>query len=81
MPSNQQGSTWEYLIIPDVDRGRLSELGRDGWELVAIGGNAPEALLYLKRPMRSFRERVTLDQRRAYFASLGLDDGVGEPAR
>ena len=61
---------WEYLVLPESERGQLGELGLVGWELVAIGGNERERLLYLKRPQQSFRERVTLDQRAVYFEGL-----------
>ena len=64
---------WDYLTLPDRDRDRLGELGSEGWELTGIGEDADGRLLYLKRPALSFRERVTLDQRRRYYASLGLD--------
>lgn len=67
---------WEYLVLPESDRSRLNELGFDGWELVAVGGAAPERLLYLKRPQPSFRERVTLDQRAAYLEDLGQHAGA-----
>ena len=64
---------WDYLTLPEQQRERLAELGRDGWELVGVGGDADYRLLYLKRPALSFRERVTLDQRHRYFDSFGLD--------
>ena len=67
--------TWEYLVIPERDRQRLPELGGDGWELVAIGGLPDDPVLYLKRPGPGFRERVTADQRAAYYQSRGLDAG------
>lgn len=60
---------WEYLIIPESDRDRLLDLGTQGWELVAIGGDATQPLLYLKRPGLTFRERVTLQQREAYLGT------------
>jgi hypothetical protein len=59
---------WEYLTIPEGDRERLSELGVEGWELVAVGGSADARMLYLKRAEASFKERVTLEQRAAYYA-------------
>ncbi len=64
--------TWEYRTIdaldPELD---LDALGRDGWELVAAHG-AASRVLYFKRPAPSFRERVTLDQKREVYAHLGL---------
>lgn len=64
-------STWEYLIVPEAERARLDQLGVDGWELIAIGGDAGQRLLYLKRPGQSFRERVTLEQRSVYLTGIG----------
>jgi hypothetical protein len=40
---------------------------------VAIGGDADERLLYLKRPAQSLSARVTTEQRNRYYASRGLD--------
>jgi hypothetical protein len=64
---------WDYLVISEAERDRLQALGRDGWELVGVGGDPDDRLLYLKREDLDLRERVTLDQRRQYFASLGID--------
>jgi hypothetical protein len=66
-------SSWEYLTIPETERYRLPELGVEGWELVAIGGDPDEHLLYLKRPAESLSARVTTEQRTSYFISRGLD--------
>ena len=66
-------TTWEYLTVPEIQRDRLVDLGREGWELVAIGGGPDERLLYLKRPGQSLRARVTTEQRNRYYASRGLD--------
>ncbi len=69
---NGETRTWEYRMVdpldPDFD---LDALGRDGWELVAALG-AASRVLYFKRPAPSFRERVTLDQKRRVYARLGL---------
>ncbi|MGH2613682.1 MAG: hypothetical protein ACRDJC_00445 [Thermomicrobiales bacterium] len=64
---------WDYLVISEDERDRLPALGREGWELVGVGGCPDERLLYLKREGPDLRERVTLDQRKHYFKSLGLD--------
>jgi hypothetical protein len=64
---------WEYLTIGEAERDALPALGREGWELVAVGGTAAAPILYLKRPALGFRERVTLDQRQAYYAAGGID--------
>jgi hypothetical protein len=65
--------SWEYLTVPETERDRLSNLGREGWELVAVGGDPDERLLYLKRPGQSLNARVTAEQRNRYFVSRGLD--------
>jgi hypothetical protein len=62
---------WEHLTIPASEWARLGALGDDGWELVAVEGEGPVRALYLKRPALEFREMVTLEQRRAYYASVG----------
>ncbi len=64
---------WEYMILNELERHRLPELGGVGWELAGVGGCETERVLYLKRRELDFRERVTLNQRRRYFESLGLD--------
>ena len=65
--------TWEYLTVPETERHRLPQLGMEGWELVAIGGDPDEHLLYLKRPAQSLSARVTTEQRNRYYESRGLD--------
>ncbi len=69
--SSDQVNNWEYLTIPEDERGRLGGLGAEGWELVARGGDPGQSLLYFKRPAPTFRERVTLEQRSRYLASRG----------
>ena len=66
-------TSWEYLAVPETERDRLPQLGADGWELVAIGGDPGERLLYLKRPVQSLSARVTSEQRNRYYVSRGLD--------
>ena len=66
-------TSWEYLTVPETERNRLPQLGADGWELVAIGGNPDEHVLYLKRPAQGLSARVTVEQRNRYFESRGLD--------
>jgi hypothetical protein len=74
------GHTWEYLTVPETERFRLPQLGAEGWELVAIGGDAGERLLYFKRPVQSLRERATTEQRNRYYVSRGLHP-EGSPER
>ena len=61
-----------------ADETGLNALGRDGWELVGIAPGDESGLLF-KRPAPSFREQVTLDQKRRYYALWGVtgtrDDG------
>lgn len=54
-------TAWEYLTLSEAEVD-LAALGRDGWELAAVG---PTGALYFKRPALDFRERITLDQRAA----------------
>jgi hypothetical protein len=49
----------------------LDALGRDGWELAGTAAGEEPVLLF-KRPRPSFREQVTLDQKRRYYAQWGL---------
>lgn len=71
--------TWEYRSLaaadaspgPELDLD-LDALGRDGWELIAALPVDGTPTFYFKRPGPHFRERVTLDQKRALYARLGL---------
>lgn len=60
------GSGWEYVILVRGEASRLASLGREGWELVAVTDGPEGGELYLKRPLPSFREQITLDQRESY---------------
>jgi hypothetical protein len=64
---------WEYFTLPETERHRLPHLGMEGWELVAIGGDPDERLLYFRRPAQSLKARVTSEQRNRYYVSRGLD--------
>jgi hypothetical protein len=44
--------------------------------LVAAIGSGDDGRFYLKRPGLDFRQRVTLDQRGAFYRELGLDEAV-----
>jgi hypothetical protein len=69
---------WEYLTLIERDDTDLNALGAEGWELTGVSGMK----LYFKRPATSFRERVTLDQKRHYYGMLGvqLADQEGQNA-
>ncbi len=62
--------TWEYLTVLADRAPDLAALGHEGWELVATAGAAGDAL-YFRRPGLTFRERVTLEQRRAVYEQAG----------
>ena len=65
--------TWEYRTADALDPALdLDALGRDGWELVATAAVTSVPTLYFKRPAPTFRERVTLDQKRRYYEAMGL---------
>ncbi|MCC7023303.1 MAG: hypothetical protein IT338_10765 [Thermomicrobiales bacterium] len=78
MASPEALTAWEYLVIAESERERLGDLGRAGWELVAATGNGGDGRLYLKRPVIDFRQRVTLDQRAAFYRALGLEADAAE---
>ncbi|GGJ02162.1 hypothetical protein GCM10010885_09350 [Alicyclobacillus cellulosilyticus] len=61
---------WEYTTCTP---GELAARGEQGWELVTVIVQDGQAVCYLKRPLPSLSERITLEQRRAYVG--------GEPAR
>ncbi|MCA9879257.1 MAG: hypothetical protein KC442_15810, partial [Thermomicrobiales bacterium] len=61
-----RASRWEYLILQRTEAGRLNDLGREGWELVAVSDGAGITEIFLKRPLPDFREQITLDQRETY---------------
>lgn len=58
--------TWEYLRLDPRDTD-FNALGSDGWELVTMGDE-----LTFKRPAPGFRERVTIDQKRAVYDRFDL---------
>ena len=52
-PGKPERIKWEYTTEHNPSDGRLNELGRDGWELVAVaskGSGDRDAMCYLKRP-------------------------------
>jgi hypothetical protein len=73
MGNPERVTGWEYLTVPETERQCLQQLGAEGWELVAIGGDPGEHVLYLKRPAQSLSARVTTEQRNHYYVSRGLD--------
>lgn len=75
--SDRQHTTWEYRVERDISADELNKLGEVGWELVTVEGLD----FYLKRPRLSFRERVTLDQKRRYYALWNVAAGDEEAGR
>lgn len=69
---------WEYLTLPESRTDELNSLGQVGWELVGLSNRPEGSVFYLKRRLPSFRELVTLEQRRTYYASLGREVGATE---
>lgn len=63
---------WEYQTIPASRTAELTRLGKEGWELAGTSAEGQEAWLILKRQGLDFRERVTLEQRAAYYQARGL---------
>jgi hypothetical protein len=70
--------TWNYLTLPRADAlARLERLGATGWELSVLDGETA----VLRRPALSFRERVTLDQKRAVYRARGVELREDEAGR
>lgn len=69
--------TWEYRSVSDLTEHQLNELGSEGWELVDVDNGT----FILKRPRLNFREQVTLDQKRRYYALWKVKPGGEEAAR
>ena len=65
-----ESQAWEYLTAAGEPAPDLAELGREGWELVATAGG-PRGTLYFRRPGLTFRDRVTLEQRRLVSEQAG----------
>ena len=63
--AESHASKWEYHLEPIVDADALNGLGADGWELIAIDPH--HGGYVFKRPLPSFRDRVTLEQKTRYY--------------
>lgn len=74
--SGAEHQTWEYRTSENLSEADLNELGLDGWELVGVVG----ITFFLKRPRLSFREQVTLDQKRRYYADRTTASTEGKPS-
>lgn len=62
---------WEYRVTTSVEE--LARLGREGWGIVSmvVEPGSGTHTYYLARAAQSFRDRVTLEQKQRYYASLG----------
>lgn len=69
---NGEEPGWEYHWLDAGDDGQVAALGAKGWELAATVPGAAGGRLCLKRPRPTFRERVTLDQKRHVYTSRGV---------
>ena len=61
---------WDYRWLDAADEARLTSLGERGWDVVGV--SADTTRLLLKRAKPTFRERVTLDQKRHVYRSAGI---------
>lgn len=64
--------SWEYRLETVPAPEALALLGREGWELVGLDGGQA----YFKRPIPSYRERVTLAQRQRALQTRPESDAV-----
>lgn len=62
---------WEYRIT--TSQAELARLGGEGWGIVSVvvEPDSGATTYYLGRAAQSFRDRVTLEQKRRYYVSLG----------
>jgi len=63
---------WDYRWLDASNERELDALGALGWDLVLSVPDADGDRLCLKRPRLTFRERVTLDQKRRVYAERGV---------
>ena len=60
---------WEYKVSKSEDD--LQSLGNQGWELVSVVNVSDQVTFYFKKPLPSFNERVTKQQRQHAIDNLG----------
>lgn len=68
------GTQWEYTTADRPEQ--LNALGAEGWELVSVTVVGGAERFYLKRPLPSLREQITLEQRKQ--ALKAAEGGAGE---
>ena len=63
---------WEYHVAEGEVN--LKALGQHGWELVAVvpGATGNGHKFYFKRLANDFRDQVTAEQKRRYYARMGI---------
>ncbi|MEH7011739.1 hypothetical protein V7087_13170 [Neobacillus niacini] len=64
---------WEYLFTNEEEN--ISRLGGEGWELVTVIPHITGLTFYLKRPVRSFVDRLTREQKEeVYKQNFGQEE-------
>ena len=64
---------WLYSVHRGaMSQDRLNEIGKEGWELVAVTDGTDEPTFYFKRPHPTLTEAITLEQRERYFDEWGV---------
>ncbi|MFJ5759067.1 hypothetical protein ACIQAA_07975 [Neobacillus sp. NPDC093182] len=64
---------WEYLFTNEDKN--ISKLGEEGWELVTVIQHISGLTFYLKRPVRSFVDRLTQEQKEeVYKQNFGYEE-------
>jgi hypothetical protein len=67
---------WHYYVRRgDLTQDTLNDIGKEGWELVAVTHEHGDSTFYFKRPHPSLAEAVTIEQRERYFDEWGLETG------
>lgn len=63
---------WEYRWVDADAEDDIAALGERGWDMVTSVSWTDRPRVCLRRPRQTFRERVTLDQKRHVYHALGL---------
>ncbi len=81
MSNAQQGHRrYEYHSIA-ADWDQLNDAGARSWEVITAfpGDETAAAVVLMKRPGLSFQGQVTMEQRRRYFGTWGIDIDTHDP--
>jgi hypothetical protein len=65
-------AAWECKVLPNCETPALDANGSEGWQVVDSVSHS-EGRCILMRPALTFQEQVTLDQRKRYFGTWGID--------